>query len=100
MGTATAKPMSMTQASVDHGPISRAARAEPRSVEAHRTAVASPPTIAITRAVCGTQGRTAALGPRSSERGCAVGQGREPLLPCAFVLDTYPCRVPTSQTLF
>src|SRR5690242_10739194 len=38
----------MTQASVDHEPMSRALRAEPSSVVAHRTAVASPPTIAIT----------------------------------------------------
>ena len=47
-GIVTTSPTSITQPSVDHDPISRALRAEPSSVDAHRTAVASPPTMAIT----------------------------------------------------
>src|SRR3982751_737608 len=78
-GTVTARPTSMTQPSVDQLPISRDARAEPRSVVAQRTAVTRPRTIASTDPAYG-----------SDRVWRSVVQSRPPLIPSASVLGFPP----------
>src|SRR5215216_3191063 len=64
-GIEIVSPISMTQPSVDHDPMSLALRDEPSSVEAHRAAVTRPKTIAITLAsVPGGGGFSEAPAPR------------------------------------
>src|SRR5262245_6089148 len=71
-GTDTTSPTSITQPSVDHDPMSRALRAEPSRVVAHRTAVTSPPTIAITEPQVSPIRRGPSLPPHQPARSDAI----------------------------